>query len=330
MRYPVIVRRSAELYLAHLRRTLPEGAPPIQEAIRKLIAALELALESGPQSDPAGFDFGADTLRAADLSPADCQRLVNQFLLGTGDDAARVIAMGTEDGYASNGLDLAVWNCTCAVLWLTGSPLPVLQRFARGMPDEEDSLWPGPQDPDLQEYRPYHTHPNLWAHIQGKLRGGQTTYGVLTYLVGAPDPVALDDHCYQIERSAAPAKQSIDGRDVTEERIDFLVEALQAMRQTACLLILHGRVRLEDLPQVADGDRWDQANRRLTSAFLGTEGLPEGQAWSVGGGRRIYRARVFRAGKHTVLWMWAPGARLREEYKKRLREVVQNALAGSA
>jgi hypothetical protein len=88
--------------------------------------SLAAALELREKVSPADISFTADLLGEVDSETLT--QLVNQWTLGWGSDAAKVLVMGTEEAY-SLGPSLAFWNCCCSILWLCGSNPEVLQRI---------------------------------------------------------------------------------------------------------------------------------------------------------------------------------------------------------
>jgi len=93
------------------------------------------------------------------------------------------------------------------------------------------------------------------------------------------------------------------------------------MRKTARVLLIHGNVRWRGTV-LTPSDRWGQANYRLTTAFLGTDHLDEGDELQIG----RQRLRIFRSGCQTALWTWAPGARPNKAYISQVKELVSESL----
>src|SRR5262249_54565622 len=76
----------------------------------------------------------------------------------------------------------------------------------------------------------------------------------------------LFDRTYQIERSAAAAREARRGVAPTNGRTAFVADLARLLTRTASLLVLHGRM---------GGDAgWDNANNGIAAAFLGLEGRP--------------------------------------------------------
>jgi hypothetical protein len=329
-----VVRISTEHYVADLQTALPRIRPAAQEAVRNLIGALDAALSKGYELTVDDVPFGVDILADADLQPEEVDLLRNQFTVGSGAPDTRVIAMGTEEGYepAAKGLDLALWNCTNGLLWLSGSPLSVVQRLARGIPEatrragvdleKAESLRAWAKAVSVKDDRwPCHRYPIRWASLLGPVHGGRSTWGILADILGV-SLVELDDCCYQVDRSVAPASTTQKSRAPDDKRVEFLATLLGTMRKTARVLLIHGNVRWRG-SVLTPGDRWGQTNYRLTAAFLGTDHLDEGDELRIG----RQRIRIFRSGCQTALWTWAPGARPGKAYISQVKELVTESLS---
>jgi hypothetical protein len=332
-----VVRAAIEAYLADLQGALKGIRPQGQSAVRDLVSSLEAVLAKGTALTADDVPFGVDVLAAADLHEHEADLLRNQFTVGSGASDAQVIAMGTEEGYepAARGLDMALWNCTNGLLWLSGSPLPVVHRLSRRIPEaarqadvdleKATSLRAWAKAESVVDDRwPCHRYPIQWAQLLGTVRGGRSTWGILAQILGV-SLNELDDHCYQVERSVAPSKQAGDRRAQPPDarRVDFLVMLLASMSKTARVLLVHGRVRWRGRV-VGPEDSWGLANIRVTAAFLGIDHLDEGEECKIG----RQRVRIFRNGGQTV-WMWAPGARPSSEYLAKLKDLVSESLPRS-
>ncbi len=331
-----VVRAATEAYVADLQAALKGIRPQGQSAVRDLVNSLEAVLAKGTALTPNDVPFGVDVLAAADLHEHETDLLRNQFTVGSGASDAPVIAMGTEEGYdpAGKGLDLALWNCTNGLLWLSGSPLPVVHRLARRIPEaarradidleKATSLrvW-AKAESVIDDRWPCHRYPIRWAQLLGAVRGGRSTWGILAQILGVSLD-ELDDHCYQVERSVAPALNAAHGQPPDERRVEFLVRLLASMNKTSRVLLVHGKVRWRGRV-VGPEDGWGLANIRLTSAFLGIDHLDGGEEYKIG----RQRVRTFRNGGRTALWMWAPGARPSSEYLSKVKDLVSESLRRS-
>jgi hypothetical protein len=159
--------------------------------------------------------------------------------------------------------------------------------------------------------RAYHRHPSDHYSV-GSGHTWRTVADVLR--VSLND---LGDHAYQVERSAHPSRASFQGEAPTSERREFLVRLLRAFRESAQVLILHGKTGHRE-------DDWDVCNDALTAAFLDDASM--GQQDEL----RIGKASIRRwtTGDRTVIHTWAlnGGALARSgakaEYITTLTEVV--------
>lgn len=328
------VRAATEAYATDLKMALNSIRAQGQSGVLSLVRSLEASLAKGPRLTADDVPFGVDVLAEADLSQHESGLLRNQFTLGSGASDAPVIAMGTEEGYdpAGKGLDLALWNCTNGLLWLSGSPLPVVRRLARGIPeaarragvdlDKAASLRTWAKAESVTDDRwPCHRYPVRWAQLLGPVRGGRSTWGILAEILRV-SLEELDDHCYQIERSVAPASKASGGSPPEEKRVKFLCTLLGAMRSTGRVLLIHGKVPWRGQP-VSPQNLWGRADFRLTAAFLGTENLGDGDEMRIG----RQRIRIFRNAGRAALWIWAPGARPSSRYIGEVSNLISEVLS---
>jgi len=119
-----------------------------------------------------------------------------------------------------------------------------------------------------------------------------------------------------------PPEDRGGGAPPTRERRDFLSRLVGSFRDSARVLLLHGRA------STSAGEEWEACNRALTLAFLASESLPEPNDWRIG--KASIRRWVDR--DRTVFHTWAlnGGALARRgasaEYVDRLAELVAAAI----
>src|SRR5450759_1774295 len=117
--YSSAIEESARLYIGHLRSELSKGvwADAASTAAGQLILSIEAALEERESLKPASIEFTRESM--LQVTPADSVGFVNQYTLGWGRDDAPIIVMGTEEAYTADPQELALWNCGCAIIWLS-------------------------------------------------------------------------------------------------------------------------------------------------------------------------------------------------------------------
>jgi hypothetical protein len=238
-----VVRDSAESYLNYVEALIAAGTldQPGHAAARSLQESIEECMAAPGERVEVPFNAGL----LARCTPKDRSALVNQWSLGIGHDAAPVVVMGTEHAYdvESSPAGLAFESCASALLWLDGDGPDLAASIA------QDQAWVS------KTGRGYHRHPADHYRV-GSGHTWRTVARVLRVELRN-----LGERAYQIERSAHPARASLQGLPPTPERRESLVRLLSAFRMSARVLILHGRTG-------ASGDDWDACNRALTLAFL--------------------------------------------------------------
>jgi hypothetical protein len=324
-RYPQIVIESACRYRDQLlehRSLFSEQLRPSVERLIELLAGV-----------PAASEIRADTLgfTAADLAvakvPEDVDLLVNQWCLGWGRDRAPILAMGTEEAYPANPVDLGQWNCCCSVIWATG-----------GRQDIVDALDPRsahPTQPILgfAQRRQFHIHANdyylvhkrHWDSTKGEeggwVRPGRHTWKLLAEVIAGhgqwlplleQNAGILGELTYQIEVSAYPARFAVQGRASTDDRRAFLSTVVGTMRDTARVLIFHGRPN-----EPAWGGR-----DSLAGVFLGIPRLGE-QDWTLVDVLDQH-LRYARSGDRLVLITRALNGNVRTQLIDKLHELVSS------
>src|SRR5205823_1404879 len=130
---------------------LAEFSDALRPRVQGLIDLLGRVREaSSLQADNLGFV--ASDLR--DALAADVDLLVNQWCLGWGRDDAPLMAMGTEEAYPAKPIDLALWNCCCAVVWASGGRRDIVAAI------DPRSANPDPPIHDFEGRREFHIHAN--------------------------------------------------------------------------------------------------------------------------------------------------------------------------
>ncbi len=248
--YPELVLESANRYRSHLEQRLGDFSPPLRPAIETLIDLLSRVDHQGIRADQIRFD--ALSLARAEV-PSDLDLLINQWCLGWGRDDAPVIVMGTEEAYPVSPIDLGLWNCCCAVIWAMSGSREIIERIDPRAAD------PDPPIAGFEDRQEFHVHANDYYVVHKRhwdpernrwVRPGRHTWKLLAEAIAGrghwmplleQNRGTLGESAYQIEVSAYPAKLAIDGRASSEERRLFLTNALTTMRQTAKVLLFHGR-----------------------------------------------------------------------------------------
>ena len=312
MRYPQVVRRSAEAYAEHLARTssLSAGGRCAAEA---LVETLNSAVAEGVELRPDHVRATWRQLAAAEIP--DAEGLLNHWQLGYGNDSAAVISIGTEHAYelmpklrdntpVDVGLAEMTMECLVAVIWLTASKPQVLQRIA-------SAPWWG-WATGFSANRPYHIYTANYYKVSAR-----STWAIIGRDVlrgGADWRTALAERCYQVELSAYPARQSVGGRGPSEDRIRFLQFLLGEIRPTARVLIFHGTPKFADL----------DPREALAAAFLGLEHLGAPTQSGRDSGRREWR--VFDSGQRRAIFSRAlSGLNVSTEYLEQITRLVAEA-----
>lgn len=210
---------------------------------------------------------------------------LNQWSLGLGHDDSSVVVLGAEHAYELN-LDADIVNlCTesigCGVIWLSGGRRDVVRAVSGGA---------------VNTVRPFQVHPNdhyckgsshTWAKLATALgQSGSHQPGCLP---------GLGSFCYQIELSAHPSQATTGSQPPTPARVAFLRLVMQRLRETACVLLIHGSTSTSG---------HENARFEIARAFLGAEcrgALTTPHAWSEpgrpiqvadSGGRRVIKTRA--------------------------------------
>ncbi len=247
-KYPKLVGESLRRYSQFLRQLAANSDNVELCRVASLLAeTVDLAMEKGEQLGPDDLMFSVTDLRTLDLDAREA--LLNQYALGFGRDDAPIVVMGTEHAYELDHEDelvnFCLESCCGAVMWACGGSGELVRRLSGG-------------DVDIE--RPFHIHPNDYfqergAHTWVRLarvvgRGGEERIGA--------EP-GLGDLCYQIDLSAHPKQRNSDSVPPTQERLEFLVQAMHALRGTSRVLLFHGKAN--------DNGPWAAARDLLARAF---------------------------------------------------------------
>jgi hypothetical protein len=229
-------------------------------AVRQLVSSIEAALEKTDSLTPASVEFNRESM--VDVTPSDKLGFVNEYTLGWGRDDAPVIFMGTEDAYKAEPMELALWNCGCSIIWLSGGRSDVVERLdSRASSSRQDGLVPRCYNIHSSDWGGPPQSKHTWGCIAKVLSGNPYSEDWRSYFV---PPAAtglahrgMGDVCYQVEISAYPAKRAHDGKFESRARTDFLTALLGRARVTAKVLVFHG------------GQYQRTARAQLAEAFLG-------------------------------------------------------------
>jgi hypothetical protein len=278
--YEIQLQRLASGDLSATQRTV----------VSQLIDLLRIAGEKGAALTASDFGFRGDAEH--DFAQTNLKKLVNQACLGFGNDGARFVFMGTEEGYKVEDAEfwnLAVGNFAYAVSWATGGKDDVLGKIAG-------------KDAGTYQGSVYHRHPydyyelaSTWLGI-ARCLGSISGRGWRSYFDPADGASRLGDLVYVIDRSGVPSKSAPRGSAPTPERESFLRDVVSSLRQTARVLVITGSTGS------SASDEWARINRDLTSWFLRTT---ESHSRSQEVGRA--RLRCFDANGLRVIWTWALG-----------------------
>ena len=268
MKYPQVIDWSLQRYREDLLMRRASISKASQEAIDRLIETIDAAIDHGPQLRPDQIRFGVTSL--VNVPPDDLPAFINQYTLGVGSDAAPVVVMGTEPAERSDSAEDMAWHAAYSVLVAAESRPEVLDRIIEG------SSWQAAAKGawSSTDKRPYHLQANDFIHVER--RGGNPTWKVVAKVVGPesrdrwPDLLetrlgapGLGDYAYQIDRSALPAMTSGKGSPPGEIRVNFLIDVLQLVRQSATVLMLHG------FGAAGRWQDWWSQDKRLIAAFMG-------------------------------------------------------------
>jgi hypothetical protein len=241
---------SAAMYADDLEAKVEHGyfSPAIDDGIRRLVSLLRQVIPGTITFDAKKLGFAASDLK--DAGPDDVLPLINDWTLGWGRDDAPVISLGTEEAYSADEPDaLAIWNCSCAVIWAVGGDPRVVEaidpRYVQTTPARPSTA------------RQFHIHANdyLLVHLPRLVNGrwrraGRHTWRLLAEVLAgrgneldllAPTTGRLGDICYQVEASAYPSTSAAAGREPSARRQQFLLTLVEHARESARVLLFHGR-----------------------------------------------------------------------------------------
>ena len=290
-------------YLEHLSRGLSarQCSPEARQAAESLIQSINRAIESGPNLKPEEVTFTKALLEP--IGAEERQRLfVNHWTLGLGSQDAPVVVMGTEHAFGIEDTEtFALDNCASAILWLSNAGPDMVAHLTQNAAYK------------ITTYRAYHRNP--WDYSP-KLPWNHT-WSFVAHAVGKP----LHDlglHAYQIDRSASPSKQAADGRVGSSQRVAFLTDVHTQLRNTARVLLLHGKTT------DAAGPEWLGVNAEVSQRFLGVPIDFQGREVRDDKGRAI---KSWAHDGRTVLHTWAlNGGAVDLAYCQRVARLVEFAL----
>lgn len=234
------------------------------------------------------------------IPESEVRLFVNQWTLGLGSPEAPVIVMGTEHAYETTDPDylasLLLESCASAIMWLCNLGSDFVAHICRD---------PSYGDPG---FRPYHLSPIDYYQAPGRRLRGNYTWKCVAAAVGV-ELGQLGTTTYQIERSAAPARQQIGGSAPQPERAAFLMNAIEVLRDTADVLILHGAV---DRPPYAAIDEL------IVMRFLDVQQIPVPREENIAG----QRLKWWRVGNKTAIGSRALSGPISNQYLARIRDLV--------
>jgi hypothetical protein len=291
-------------------------------AAKQLLALLELAEAKGTALEAGEVEFAQSKLDG--VPDEDLALLVNQFVLGCGNDSAPVICMGTEEAFLPKRKDgsrdrdgIALGSYAWAVAWLTDSSPQILSAIdgANRLHFEEGVFHRHPYDVD-QSWKRHGG--GTWRSLAKVMASahGHTDY---RSLLDQPRSERLGDLTYLIERSALPAIRAPQGAPPTPARTDFLQFLVRSFGE-ARVLLLYGS------SGPSAGEQWHKANEDIRDAFLGTSD-PDGHvtrvgssnlAWYDARGRRVILSAALGGG---VIGL---GDRYRNEVGNLIRDALTN------
>jgi hypothetical protein len=310
--FPQLCELAAVAFRNHLAAQVggTERAPETRLAMTRLIETLQSALDKRESLSSADVRFSASSLRH--VTAPDRAALIDQWSLGLGRDDAPVVVVGTEHAYDLDDQGLstfAVEGCSLSVLWLCGSKREVVVKIAE-RPEWADG-----------ERGPFHFYPNDYHRVQD-WRSGNHTWKCLakvmawarddadwrTYLDWATGHPRLGDVAYQVELSAHPSLRAAHGFDSTPERTSFLRHLVATLRDSARVLLLHGR----------DHSAARKVRMELAVAFLGLppEVQPDLRHDELGIG-------LIEDGSHRVLLARALSMAVGDAYLRRVADYVR-------
>lgn len=323
MKYPQVTELSLKRYREDLKGRRRSVSDESRKAIDLLIKTIDAAIDHPAALKPDEVSFGVTSLR--DVPSNELPSFINQYTLGVGWDGAPVVVMGTEPAERPDSAEDMAWHAVYSVLVAADSRSAVLDRIVAG------SSWQAAAKGGWSsaDKRPYHLQANDFIHVERS--GGSPTWKVVAQVVG-PESAdrwrelldtrlgapGLGDYAYQIDRSALPAMTSAKGESPSDIRTAFLIDALQLLRQSAHVLLLHGF----GAPNRRH-DWWNQ-DKRLIAAFLDTG--PDGEvklSWNYVAGRNSLGTMVY--GGHKVVYSRALSNRVTPAYIEVVRSEVHSA-----
>jgi len=305
--YQNIVELSARKYIEQLGKKKQEKLFSNHDAISALINSYQSALEKKLRLSENEFQFSQKMLRAIPVS--DREYLINQYSLGLGASDAPVIFVGTEHAYnLTDTIPLALEAIGSTALWLSDGHTDLTSKLL-------GSPWQYPV--------PFHIHPNALYRVHQTTRG-QHTWKVLSSIMAPVLNIAdyrqlLNDYSpglgtvtYQIEMSAYPSKQTVGGKPPTNERIEFLANFLVAMRETAKVLVFHGK----------PGDKlWNEKRNTLSRKFLSFSANDKLEFTTLKLGKSSIR--FLRNGKQLVIYTKALNGAVSNAYRENVSNLIR-------
>jgi hypothetical protein len=292
-RHLALVDLSLVAYAAHLwdllnTRSFGNASETAISRLRDLIVA---AREKHDLLAPEDFKFVASDLEALDREK-ELPLLVNPWCLGSFNDGAAAVFMGTEEGQQSKNLGLlSVGNLAYGVSWATGGKPDVLSKIS-GLPAMKFQA-------DIYHRHPYviHGQASTWIGI-AKVLASASNRSPKSYFNGDAGQPRLGDSVYLIDRSAQPSPTAVRGSEPKSNRVAFLRAVVSALATTARVLVVTGSTG----SSASDG--WGRINESVKEWFLETKtprlvSVPDP------------RLKVFDANYRRVIFSWALGGRAR-------------------
>jgi len=295
---------------------------PAAIAAAKLIRSIEAALEKRESLTPTSVEFDRESM--ADVAASETVWFVNEYTLGWGRDDAPVIVMGTEEAYATDPTELALWNCGCAIIWLSAGRRDIVEHLdSRTRRSRSDGLAPRCFNVHYADWGRPPQSKHTWGCLAKVLSGDPHSGGWRDYFTpqvpGGPVHRGMGDVCYQVEVSAYPAKRALSGKFETHARAEFLSEFVEQVRVTAKVLLFHG------------GPYEGTVRARLVEVFLGKP-FPQLPLVASQPRRRLWRAE--HAGRVVLHTNALSRPNVDDDYlamvANYIKEVVPEAIGGSS
>jgi hypothetical protein len=300
-----LVDLSLTSYAAHLDELIGSKSFRTRDAgaVIRLRDLLLVSLQKRLELEPQDFEFAGSDLSAFD--PTDLQLLLNPWCLGSFNDGANVVFMGTEEGRTAKEVgQLAIGNFAYGVSWATGGNPSILSKIS-GLPIERFY------------HNVYHRHPYAYGHAStwnGMARCLASNSGREpgSYVTEDLGQTRLGDLAYLIDRSSAPSPNAHTGLPPNSARESFLHSVVVALATSANVLVLTGSTGK------SAGADWLRINEELTRWFL--EG--DNSSLTPVDDDRLH---VFDTPKRRVIWSWALGgrARLDSRYFEKLGSLIR-------